>query len=207
MPNTWRRSGAVIGREFDHQLLAAVSPVAGRSSRRRSSGLVGSELVFRRGEPPEASYIFKHALVQDAAYESMLEESSPCDLHAVHRSGARKAELPLQSSSHPTRVARPHHFQRGGGLAEPCGRVLGEGRAKRELSTAPLTSRRSRTIANWAPAIARWFLSHAGFGAAGAYASRSALGARFSSPRAIRPQLTRRWPFERARELLYRSSD
>jgi predicted ATPase len=65
--------GAVIGREFDHALLAAVSPIAGSELEEALERLVGSELVFRRGLPPEATYMFKHALVQDAAYDSLLK--------------------------------------------------------------------------------------------------------------------------------------
>jgi DNA-binding response OmpR family regulator/class 3 adenylate cyclase/predicted ATPase len=66
--------GAVIGREFTHELLSAVYP----SSEDRLQGalreLIASELVFRRGTPANALYSFKHALVQDAAYATLLRE-------------------------------------------------------------------------------------------------------------------------------------
>jgi class 3 adenylate cyclase/tetratricopeptide (TPR) repeat protein len=64
--------GAVIGRQFDYRLLAAV---AGRPEEELLEALdqvVASGLVFARGTPPEAGYTFKHALVQGAAYESLL---------------------------------------------------------------------------------------------------------------------------------------
>jgi predicted ATPase len=64
--------GAVIGREFSHELLAAVSPQSEDKLAEALDQLVTSELVFRRGIPPEATYSFKHALVQDAAYQSLL---------------------------------------------------------------------------------------------------------------------------------------
>jgi len=64
--------GAVIGREFDHSLLAAVSSIPGPELDDALGRLVAAELVFRRGVPPEATYTFKHALVQDAAYETLL---------------------------------------------------------------------------------------------------------------------------------------
>ena len=64
--------GAVIGREFAHDLLAAVAPVDGAKLRDALDRLVASELLFRRGVPPEASYVFKHALVQETAYQSLL---------------------------------------------------------------------------------------------------------------------------------------
>ena len=73
--------GAVIGREFSHELIAAV---ADRPQEQLESGLdqlVGSELVFRRGSPPDATYSFKHALVKDAAYQSLLK-SRRQQLHA-----------------------------------------------------------------------------------------------------------------------------
>jgi class 3 adenylate cyclase len=65
--------GAVIGREFSHELLAAVLPLGEAGLTAALDQLVASELIFRRGTPPEATYSFKHALVQDAAYESLLK--------------------------------------------------------------------------------------------------------------------------------------
>lgn len=67
--------GSVIGREFDHSLLAAVCPLAGKELDEALTRLTTSELVFGRGTPPDATYSFKHALVQDAAYESLLKTS------------------------------------------------------------------------------------------------------------------------------------
>jgi len=64
--------GAVIGREFSHELLAAVAPMPDNGLRVALEELVGAELIFRRGSPPEATYSFKHALVRDAAYQSLL---------------------------------------------------------------------------------------------------------------------------------------
>ena len=65
--------GAVIGREFSYGLLAALSPLEERALQEALSQLVGSELVFRRGTIPDATYSFKHAFVQDAAYGSLLK--------------------------------------------------------------------------------------------------------------------------------------
>ncbi|HZA67530.1 MAG TPA: AAA family ATPase, partial [Geminicoccaceae bacterium] len=67
------QTGAVIGREFSHELLAAVSPLSEADLASALEQLVHSELVFRRGVPPEAAYTFKHTLVQDAAYQSLLK--------------------------------------------------------------------------------------------------------------------------------------
>jgi predicted ATPase len=73
--------GAVIGREFSHQLLAAVAPMSANLLDEALEQLVNSGLVFRRGTAPEATYSFKHALVQDAAYQSLLK-SKRQQLHA-----------------------------------------------------------------------------------------------------------------------------
>jgi class 3 adenylate cyclase/tetratricopeptide (TPR) repeat protein len=63
---------AVIGREFAHEQLAAVSTFSASQLAVALDQLIESGLVFRRGVPPNATYRFKHALVQDAAYQSLL---------------------------------------------------------------------------------------------------------------------------------------
>jgi class 3 adenylate cyclase/predicted ATPase len=66
--------GAAIGREFSHMLLAAV---VGKPEAELDSDLdrlIAAGLLFRQGTPPHASYLFKHALVQDAAYGTLLRE-------------------------------------------------------------------------------------------------------------------------------------
>jgi predicted ATPase len=73
--------GAAIGREFSHELLAAVAPMSGNHLSDALEQLVSSELVFRRGAPPDATYSFKHVLVQDTAYQSLLK-SKRQQLHA-----------------------------------------------------------------------------------------------------------------------------
>jgi predicted ATPase len=73
--------GAVIGREFPHALLAAVADRPEAELQAALDQLVSSELVFRRGSPPEATYTFKHALVQEAAYGTLLK-SRRLVLHA-----------------------------------------------------------------------------------------------------------------------------
>jgi class 3 adenylate cyclase/predicted ATPase len=68
------QAGAAIGREFPHMLLAALvrKPKAELDS--DLDRLIAAGLLFRRGTPPYASYLFKHALVQDAAYSTLLRE-------------------------------------------------------------------------------------------------------------------------------------
>ncbi len=68
------QAAACIGREFPHQLLAKISPLSDLELESALAGLISAELVYRRGLPPEATYLFKHALVRDAAYESLLKQ-------------------------------------------------------------------------------------------------------------------------------------
>ena len=66
--------GAAIGREFSHTLLAAVTLKPEAELESALDRLVAAGLLFRQGVPPHASYLFKHALVQDAAYGTLLRE-------------------------------------------------------------------------------------------------------------------------------------
>jgi tetratricopeptide (TPR) repeat protein len=74
------QAGAVIGREFGHTMVASITELPEPRLREALDRLTGTGLVFARGAPPEASYLFKHALVQDAAYGSLLRGRRQ-DLH------------------------------------------------------------------------------------------------------------------------------
>jgi predicted ATPase len=65
--------GATIGREFSYGLLQAVSNRDEGSLQQELKQLVEAELVYQRGLPPQAHYLFKHALIQDTAYQSLLK--------------------------------------------------------------------------------------------------------------------------------------
>ena len=73
--------GAALGREFSHGLLAAVADRPEAELQAALDQLVAAELVYRRGTPPDVTYSFKHALVQDAAYGALLK-SRRQHLHA-----------------------------------------------------------------------------------------------------------------------------
>ncbi len=73
--------GAALGRQFSHELIAAVAPMPPAQLDDALAQLVGAELIYRRGTPPDAEYTFKHALVQDAAYSTLLR-SRRQQLHA-----------------------------------------------------------------------------------------------------------------------------
>ena len=66
--------GAAIGREFSHALLGAVAGKPEAELALALDSLVAAALLFRQGVPPHATYLFKHALVQDAAYGTLLRE-------------------------------------------------------------------------------------------------------------------------------------
>jgi TOMM system kinase/cyclase fusion protein len=66
---------AVIGRQFSYELLQAVSQVDEAMLQHELGRLVEAEMVFQRGVPPQVTYFFKHALIQDAAYQSLLKST------------------------------------------------------------------------------------------------------------------------------------
>jgi tetratricopeptide (TPR) repeat protein len=64
--------GSALGRSFSHELIGAVAQMPQQKLDEALEQLVTAELIFRRGRPPDAEYTFKHALVQDAAYGTLL---------------------------------------------------------------------------------------------------------------------------------------
>jgi len=102
--------GSVIGREFSYALIAALSPLEKRALQEALSHLVGSELVFRRGTIPDATYSFKHAFVQDAAYGSLLK-SRRQQLHA-RIAEVLEDRFPEQAEALPEILA--HHCTQAG---------------------------------------------------------------------------------------------
>src|SRR6266498_1255617 len=67
--------GATLGREFSYALLQAVAPWDEATLRRGLHQLVEAEFLYQQGLPPQATYRFKHALIQDAAYQSLLRST------------------------------------------------------------------------------------------------------------------------------------
>jgi tetratricopeptide (TPR) repeat protein len=104
--------GAAIGREFSRSLLEAVSPITGQSLDDALRQLIEAELIYVRGPPPKASYIFKHALVQDAAYGSLLRSQR----QRIHTDIAQALNQRIvDDECSPAIIA--HHFNEAG-LAE-----------------------------------------------------------------------------------------
>ena len=67
--------GATIGRQFSYALLQAVSQLDEVMLQHELGRLVEAEIVYQRGVPPQATYTFKHALIQDAAAQSLLKST------------------------------------------------------------------------------------------------------------------------------------
>ena len=109
--------GAVIGREFSYRLLEAVAPIKGAALQDALGQLMAAELIHGRGAPPGATYVFKHALVQDAAYSSLLR-SRRQRIHPA-RAGVGGA-LRRQGRCRAAIVA--HHYAEAG-LVEPAMRA------------------------------------------------------------------------------------
>jgi len=65
--------GAVVGREFSYELLRAILPIADTQLQDGLKKAADAELLYPRGVPPDATYLFKHSLVQDAAYQALLK--------------------------------------------------------------------------------------------------------------------------------------
>ncbi len=107
--------GAVIGREFSYQLLAAVSQLPDDELQGALNRLIQSELIFRRGTPPDATYMFKHALVQDVAYQSLLRTKR----QRYHQRIAKvlEGQFPETADMEPEMLAR--HYTEAQ-LAEPA---------------------------------------------------------------------------------------
>jgi len=107
--------GAAIGREFGFGLLHAVVGGDEASLKRALAQLEQSELVFRSREEPDAAYSFKHALVQDTAYESLLKSRR----QVLHRRIAKILETQFPSLAETEPEILAHHFSRAD-LAEPA---------------------------------------------------------------------------------------
>src|SRR6516162_5021229 len=106
--------GSAIGRQFSFEMLAAAAGQNVTRLRAGIGGLVEAGLVFQRGIPPQAMFLFKHALVQEAAYSSLLRTVRQ-GLHA------RIADVLLSTGGEQAAVAPEviaHHSESGGRSAE-----------------------------------------------------------------------------------------
>jgi class 3 adenylate cyclase/predicted ATPase len=101
---------AVLGRQFSYELLQAVSQLDEVTLQRELGRLVEAEIVYQRGLPPQSAYVFKHALIQDAAAQSLLKSTR----QQYHRRIAQvlEAQFPETVEAEPELLA--HHFTEAG---------------------------------------------------------------------------------------------
>ena len=102
--------GATLGREFSYELLQAVSPWDEGTLQRGLHQLVAAEFLYQQGLPPQATYRFKHALIQDAAYQSLLRSTR----QQYHQRIAQvlEARFPETAETQPELLA--HHYTEAG---------------------------------------------------------------------------------------------
>jgi TOMM system kinase/cyclase fusion protein len=106
--------GATLGREFSYNLLQAVAPWDEGTLQRGLQQLVEAEFLYQQGLPPQATYLFKHALIQEAAYQSLLRSTR--QRHHQHIAQVLEAQFPELCETQPELLA--HHYTEAGLLAQ-----------------------------------------------------------------------------------------
>ena len=136
--------GAAIGREFSHGLMAAVAGKPEAEVQPALDRLVAAGLLFRQGSPPHATYLFKHALVQDAAYGTLLRGPRQ-ELHA-RIAAATETGMPERVEREPELLA--YHYAEAGQPDTAAGYWLAAGRlAARRSANSEAVAHLRRGIA------------------------------------------------------------
>jgi predicted ATPase len=102
--------GAVLGREFAYEMLRAITALDEPRLRDVLGRLVEAELLYQRGRPPRSRYIFKHALIQDAAYQSLLRRTR----QHYHRQVAELFESNFADTVEASPELVAHHYSEAG---------------------------------------------------------------------------------------------
>jgi hypothetical protein len=170
--------GSVIGREFSYRLLASVAPASGPSLQHALEHLAVCELIFARGEPPDSTYIFKHALVQDAAYATLVK-SKRQQLHS-RIADALIEGFPDTAETQPELMA--HHLSQAG-LTERAIEYLGKAgrraiersanaeairhleRALEMVGSLPESQERRHLALGWQVMLGQAMIAHRGYAA------------------------------------------
>ena len=105
--------GATLGREFSYELLQAVSPWDEGTLQHGLQQLVEAEFLYQRGLPPQATYLFKHALIQDTAYQSLLRSTR--QQHHQRIAQVLEAQFPDICETQPELLAQ--HYTEAGLIA------------------------------------------------------------------------------------------
>ncbi|MBI3800081.1 MAG: AAA family ATPase [Deltaproteobacteria bacterium] len=106
--------GATLGREFSYEVLQAISPVDEDNLQQALARLVEAEVLYQRGIPPQARYVFKHALIQDAAYQSLLKSTR----QQHHRQIAQVLEERFPETVETQPELEAHHYTEAGLIAQ-----------------------------------------------------------------------------------------
>src|SRR5262252_3893587 len=106
--------GATLGREFSYELLHAVSPWDEVTVQRGLQQLVEAEFLYQQGLPPQATYLFKHALIQDAAYQSLLRSTR--QQHHQRIAQVLETQFPELCTTQPELLA--YHYTEAGFTAQ-----------------------------------------------------------------------------------------
>ena len=109
--------GATLGREFSYEVLLTVAAIEEPVLQQSLAQLVAAELLYQQGVPPHATYTFKHALIQEAAYQSLLRSTR----QQVHQQIAQvlEAQFPDLVATQPELLA--HHLTEAGHHAQAVG--------------------------------------------------------------------------------------
>jgi class 3 adenylate cyclase/predicted ATPase len=102
--------GAVLGREFIYEMVQAIASIKETALKNGLEQLVVAELLYQRGRPPRAKYVFKHALVRDAAYESLLRSKR----QELHQSVAEMLVEQFLGSTETEPEIVAHHYTEAG---------------------------------------------------------------------------------------------
>ncbi|MBI3757316.1 MAG: AAA family ATPase [Deltaproteobacteria bacterium] len=123
---------ATIGREFSYELLQTVSPLDEATLQHRLKQLVEAELVYQRGLLPQAHYLFKHALIQDTAYQSLLKSTR----QQYHRQIAQVLADRFPETVETQIELLAHHYTEAGLIAQaiPYWHQAGERAAQRSAN-------------------------------------------------------------------------
>jgi predicted ATPase len=124
---------ATLGRTFPYELLRAVSPLDEATLQQALARLVEAELLYQRGVPPHATYLFKHALIQETAYQSLLKSTR----QQYHQRIAQvlEAQFPDTVETQPELLAQ--HYTEAGRTEQAVGYWQRAGQQARQRSANP----------------------------------------------------------------------
>lgn len=201
--------GAVLGREFAYEMLRYLAPLEEPVLQTGLGQLVESELLYQRGRPPRSRYIFKHALIRDAAYQSLLKRTR----QQYHQQVAEllKEKLPETVDAQPELLA--HHYSEAGCPEQAveywhaAGRIAAQRSANveaiahlrrglAELNALPDTSERAQTELKIQTTLGPALIATVGYGAPAVqetYARAQALCAQVGSKSDEFPVLRGLW--------------